>query len=109
MADDKVTAGALAGLGYLRACIEAAVVQPEAFDLSVLLGHVRKLADGYDALIKLADDWDTEGARADALAEKRPAPASLMLSGRAQAHKDCATALRAAVASALTGKEDADA
>jgi hypothetical protein len=72
-------------------------------------GRTAVLYDGYKSpvaarLSELITQWKLEAARADTLAERRPAPASLMLSARAQAHQDCTTALLNAFAD-LFGKE----
>jgi hypothetical protein len=48
-------------------------------------------------LTALTRQWRTDAARADFLSEKRPHPADVMLSARAQALSDCASALEAAV------------
>ncbi len=42
---------ALPDLGYVRAMAEAAVVNPEAFDLSVLTGHLLRLLDATEAAL----------------------------------------------------------
>ena len=58
MADDGTTAGPVAArLGYLRATLDAAIVQPEAFDLPVLFGDWGKALDALDELFTLAGGW----------------------------------------------------
>jgi hypothetical protein len=49
-----VTDPVIARLGYLRACVEAAQVTPQAFDLSVLLGDFGNTLAALDAVLALA-------------------------------------------------------
>jgi hypothetical protein len=56
-----------------------------------------------EAMLKLADSWDGKAAELDGMAERagvRGADAlrTTLMSARAQAHHDCAEALRQAVA-----------
>ena len=46
-----------ARLGYLRATLDAAIMQPEAFDLPVLLGDWGRALDALDELLTLAGGW----------------------------------------------------
>ena len=46
-----------ARLGYLRACMEAAIEAPEAFDLVTLLGDWGKAMAALDELWTLAGGW----------------------------------------------------
>jgi hypothetical protein len=43
-----------AELGYLRACLGAAVVRPEAFDFAVLLPRIGRAVSALDAVLELA-------------------------------------------------------
>ena len=72
-------------------------------------GHdAERTVAAFEQVLKLADGWDAEAARADDLAEKRSAPAAILLSTRAQAHRDCSAALRETVTRHLIGESGDD-
>lgn len=101
MSDDKLTA-------YL------AEVEQEAHAFRYLSderghmsGTIGQLLAAVRAGLELAAEWDQESARADALAERRDAPAAIMLSTRAQSYRDNAFGIREAITKALLGEDGA--
>jgi hypothetical protein len=68
------------------------------------------LAAAVEAALKLTGEWDTESDHLDDLAESPGADEEgrLILRGTAQGYSDCAADLRAAIASALAGKDAGD-
>lgn len=58
-----------------------------------------RLIKAVEAVLKLAGDWDREASGG---------PLAILLGARAQAHQDCAAALRETIRTALTGEEAGD-
>lgn len=52
-----------AQIGYLRACVEAAQVTPEAFDLDVLMPNLGRALTALDEVLKLHVPETVDGIR----------------------------------------------
>ena len=74
---------------------------------------VPSLLAAFEAVLKLADDWNKKAAELDAMAERADARGAdplrtTLMSARAQAHHDCAQEFRGAIMATLAGNEAGD-
>ena len=69
----------------------------------------RLLLAAVEAALKLPGEWEKKARRLNGLAgEAKDPPSRIAISLRAQAFEDCAGKVRAAITTALTGKEAGD-